>query len=103
MDLFRYKSLLRMTLGCCWSFFCLQMVYFGINYSCESFGFDIYTNTLFSDLGEAFGYILFFFVVEHTPRKKYSLIGFITCSLLCLSFVPISIPTQCKPEDQFCY
>ncbi len=58
--MFRFKSLRYITIGSCLTFFVSQNIYFAINFSLESFGFDLYFNTIFVEVGEMMGYFLYF-------------------------------------------
>lgn len=102
LDLFRYKSLRYLTIGSSISFLAAQNIYYGINFSLEALGFDIYFNTYFVETGEIIGYLIYIMVIHKTLRKKWSIIGLFMTSLFCFIFIFIKIPKECEGSKEYC-
>ena len=87
LDLIRYKSLRTITYATSMVFFCITFVYYGISFTMDSVGLNIYVNTVIISSAETLAYIITNKFIPSTKRKKTSIIGYLIACVLSCAFI----------------
>lgn len=69
VDLFRYKSLRLITYICCWLFFAIHLIYYGITFTLNGVGLNLHANTLVVGGAEVLSYGMANIFIPYLRRK----------------------------------
>ncbi|XP_071956660.1 organic cation transporter protein-like [Antedon mediterranea] len=90
--LIRYPLMRRKTLNIAFSWFTINLVYYGITYGIESFKVNVYIGIFLSGVSEIFAYLFTWFVLQKFGRR-YTLAGTLVLGGIAC-FINIWIPVS---------
>lgn len=89
MDLFRYKSQLRITLILSFAYFAIYVAYYGGIFALDSLGGNIYFSALMVNSAELIAYLFASPIIRFLPRRFAFPCCLLTLSLSCLLFLTV--------------
>jgi Na+/melibiose symporter-like transporter len=91
-----------MTYGTTMMFFCITFVYYGISFTMDSIGLNIYLNSLIIGSAETLAYIMINSVIVKVKRKQVSVICFVISCILSCSFIFMENKVEECGENNIC-
>lgn len=94
LDLFKYPSQLRHTLILCLVSFSIYLTYFGLIFSLETIGGNVYISAFVQTSAELFAYIVINFTIKFLKRRLALSLCLLAQSLACLLTLVLHRETQ---------
>ncbi|EGR30557.1 major facilitator superfamily protein, putative [Ichthyophthirius multifiliis] len=101
IDLFIYKSQLKIVIPLTLAMLFLNTLYYGSQLSLDSVGFTFQENCLYVGISELLGYFLSNYICQRFKRKRYGILTILITSIFLILCGIFEVPLSCL--DKNCY